>query len=453
MIHLPESFKNLNADVFGKTLEDFEQSIYLPSPISIRLNPLKPSHGFESLESISWTQNGYYLDQRISFTLDPYFHGGHYYVQEASSMILDYVIRKLGIKGPLKILDACAAPGGKSSLLCDILGEESFIHCHEYSGLRAEILRQNMLKWSYPHTLVSKGSIQKLNPLKEFYDFILIDAPCSGEGMFRKETEALNQWNLQKVHRCHSLQNELISECWPLLKKGGYLIYSTCTFNVIENENTVLNIFQNKDAVSLQIPEIQKFNVQESKTQDLFYYRCFPHKIKGEGFSFTVLKKTGNEEIAFNKKGNRLFKTVELPEAFNTRNGSKHINPTIFVKNNKVYGLSDLWLNTYEQIISTGIQVLEIGIPLGQYKGKDWIPNHGVAMASRYFSGIPRLNLSLEEARNYLRGGLFTVASQGDISLDKWCLACFNDVTLGWASHQGQRFKNYYPKEFRIKYL
>jgi 16S rRNA C967 or C1407 C5-methylase (RsmB/RsmF family) len=218
---LPDLFKVQMKNLLGPEYPDFEEALHISSTPSVRLNPFKSEHQLPLAEPVPWCSGGYYLKERPNFTIDPFFHAGHYYVQEASSMFIDYILRSINFKTNSKILDLCSAPGGKSTLLLSFLATDGFLHCHEYDSFRAGILKQNIERWGYPNTIVTSGAMTQLENLDVRYDLILIDAPCSGEGMFRKEPEALKQWNENKVHHCSHLQKNIMNVADTLCAEDG----------------------------------------------------------------------------------------------------------------------------------------------------------------------------------------------------------------------------------------
>ena len=235
---------------FERYLKSFEED----TPVSIRLNPKKMSETggqrFEVIdgEPVAWCREGYYLKQRPNFTYDPLFHAGCYYVQEAASMFLDEVLRQmhnayvshqpLAIR-PLTALDLCAAPGGKSTLLRSALPADCVLYSNEPIRNRASILLENVTKWGYENHIVTNCYPRDYRAAKMKFDLILCDVPCSGEGMFRKDEATIREWSPQNIEKCWQLQRDIVSDAWACLNDGGLLIYSTCTFNIKENEENI----------------------------------------------------------------------------------------------------------------------------------------------------------------------------------------------------------------------
>ena len=243
-MNLPVDFSKAMQQQLGEEYEEFAQALDAPLPTSIRVNPQKTTQE-PLLERVGWSSNGYYLPQRIPFTFDPLFHAGHYYVQEASSMFVEQILKTVVTK-PVRVLDLCAAPGGKTTLALSLLPQGSFVVANEYVSQRAQILAENLIKWGMPNTIVTNNTPADYGKLRHTFDVIIVDAPCSGEGMFRKDEEALVQWSLDNVNLCVDRQKEILASVWPSLKPGGVLIYSTCTYNTAENEDMASNLRDRK---------------------------------------------------------------------------------------------------------------------------------------------------------------------------------------------------------------
>jgi 16S rRNA C967 or C1407 C5-methylase (RsmB/RsmF family) len=238
MLQLPELFVQRMTSRLGGNSQAFFRSLEDPVPVSIRMNTRKPFDGFEGMESVPWCASGFYLKQRHVFTLDPFFHAGCYYVQEASSMFIERAYRNHGdLQRSLRVLDLCAAPGGKSTHLLSLLPEDSLLVSNEPIPSRNAILRDNLSKWGYENVVVTQNEPGDFKRLTGFFDMILVDAPCSGEGLFRKNHEAVREWSESNLSMCSTRQHSILEDVLPSLKPGGLLIYSTCTYNDSENDD------------------------------------------------------------------------------------------------------------------------------------------------------------------------------------------------------------------------
>ncbi|HRE96113.1 MAG TPA: RsmB/NOP family class I SAM-dependent RNA methyltransferase, partial [Flavobacteriales bacterium] len=260
-------------------------------PVSIRIHPLKKFFP-ENEKQVSWCSLGYYLSERPVFTRDPLFHAGCYYPQEASSMFLYHVLSEILPENPVRILDLCAAPGGKTTLAATLLRENDLLIANEIERPRCSVLRENVLKYGDPRVYVTNNAPENFSALEGFFDIIIVDAPCSGEGMIRKDPRALEEWSETNVRTCTVRQHDILQKIWPALKEGGVLVYSTCTYNTDENEKQIENWISNHSAENIELNVPDEWNITKTKAGDVSCYRFFPHKTRGEGFFLSALRKT-----------------------------------------------------------------------------------------------------------------------------------------------------------------
>ena len=298
-MQLPEDFVRetrllMGEERFNRFMEAFNED----APVSIRLNPSKVSHAVG--EKVPWCKEGFYLSGRPQFTFDPLFHAGCYYVQEAASMFVTHVFRTFlspltSHHSPLNILDLCAAPGGKSTAVRTVLPEGSTLVSNEPIPTRAQILLENITKWGWPDCIVTNNYPRDFRKAKARFDIILCDVPCSGEGMFRKDPATISEWSLQNVEKCWRLQREIVADAWECLNPGGILIYSTCTYNIKENEENVRWILDTYEAEALDIPVDPSWNITGSLLPgfDAPVYRFIPGITRSEGLFMCVLRKKG----------------------------------------------------------------------------------------------------------------------------------------------------------------
>ena len=308
----------MGAERFERYLESFEE----PAPVSIRLNPKKKlevrGKRLEVIdgEQVPWCRNGYYLKQRPNFTFDPLLHAGCYYVQEAASMFLDEVLRQQMVNGKLsncKCLDLCAAPGGKSTLLRSALPADSVLYSNEPIRNRASILLENVTKWGYENHIVTNCYPRDYRKAKMKFDLILCDVPCSGEGMFRKDEATIREWSPQNVEKCWQLQREIVADAWACLNEGGFLIYSTCTFNTKENEENIRWILEEfDDARVLKIETKPEWNITGSllKGFDEPVYRFIPGISRSEGLFLCVIRKANHGDCPNDRSAAKIRGTV-----------------------------------------------------------------------------------------------------------------------------------------------
>ena len=324
-MQLPEDFirktkQLMGAERFSRYMEAFDEE----APVSIRLNPQTLGNGSslfdnnsapmsqtkknrpQMFEQVPWCKEGYYLEGRPQFTFDPLFHAGCYYVQEAASMFIVHVLRQY-VHETVEGLDMCAAPGGKSTAMLSVLPEGSTLVSNEPIPTRAQILLENITKWGAKNCIVTNNYPRDFKKAKAKFDLILCDVPCSGEGMFRKDPATIGEWSLQNVEKCWRLQRQIVADAWECLNPGGILIYSTCTFNIKENEENVRWIIDTYEAEPIDIPTEPSWGITGSLLEgfDVPVYRFIPGITRSEGLFVCVLKKSGEWKV---ESGKRILK-------------------------------------------------------------------------------------------------------------------------------------------------
>ena len=292
---LPESFVSYTRETMGEELfAAFVSGLGEEAPVSIRVNRAKWDGDVVHGERVPWSADGYYLPDRPNFTFDPLLHAGCYYVQEASSMFVERVLGQY-VTEPVEMLDMCAAPGGKSLAAIGTLPEGSWLMSNEPIRQRASVLAENVSKWGSERMVVVNNYPEQISKSKLKFDVILCDVPCSGEGMFRKDAQAISEWSVQNVEKCRQLQREIVAEAWKCLRPGGLLIYSTCTFNTRENEENVRWIMDEYGAEILPVDIREEWNVVGSLLAEFDgpVYRFIPGVTRGEGIFMAVMRKDG----------------------------------------------------------------------------------------------------------------------------------------------------------------
>ena len=447
------------------------------TPVSIRINREKLSDVPESAHSIPWSESGFYLEDRPTFTFDPLFHAGCYYVQEASSMFVEQAVRQYVADEPLVALDLCAAPGGKSTLLRSLLPTGSMLISNEVMRNRSQILAENMVKWGHPDVMVTSNDPSEFTPLQHLFDLILTDVPCSGEGMFRKDQVAIDEWSPENVGLCWERQRRILRDIWPCLKPGGLLIYSTCTYNREENEDNVAWISKELGADILPVETQTEWNITGNLTgEDFPVYRFLPHKTVGEGLFLAVLRKhpsadassddfgwsdasgknkknkkaKGNDKARGNdkSKGNSPVKPLAFPTALKEALNLTDTDFDFWIEEGTARAIRSNWHALYE-ILKSRLNVLHAGIVLAEQKGKDWQPHHSLAMSMllnhTYF---PESELTYEQAIAYLRKEAVTLDAEVPRG---YVLLTYHGKALGFAKNIGNRANNLYPQEWRIR--
>ncbi|MBR1889298.1 MAG: rRNA cytosine-C5-methyltransferase [Alloprevotella sp.] len=419
------------------------------APVSIRLNAAKTA----SLEGepVGWCADGRYLESRPRFTLDPLFHSGCYYVQEASSMFIEQAVQTINLH-PQRVLDLCAAPGGKSTLLRSLLPDDCLLVCNEPIKPRHHILAENLAKWGHPNVAITHNFAHDFRPLQGFFDVILADVPCSGEGMFRKDPASRTEWTPQSPENCATLQHSIIEDIWPCLRQGGFLIYSTCTYNRLEDEDNVKWICEALGAELVPVSTRPEWQIYGDATgNSLPVYHFYPHHARGEGFFLALLKKTAEttqKDTSVKKKQNGLFQQIKdnslkqyltIPDNYllgQANDGFIYALPAFSARDM-------LLLRQHLHCVSTGLCLFE-------QKGKKLVPQAELALSTALRTeAFPRVNLSHEEALNYLRRNALSLpeAPHG------YVLICYENHPLGFANNLGSRANNLYPKEWSIKNL
>jgi 16S rRNA C967 or C1407 C5-methylase (RsmB/RsmF family)/NOL1/NOP2/fmu family ribosome biogenesis protein len=444
---LPVDFISETRALLGDEYPLLEAALRTHPAVSLRLNPAK---GLKSLSTdrVGWCDTGYYLPERPAFTFDPLFHAGAYYVQEASSMFLEQAIRAYA-GGPVKCLDLCAAPGGKSTHLLTVLPEGSLLVSNEVIRSRSYILAENTTKWGNPHSIVTHNDPKEIGGLTHFFDILIADMPCSGEGMFRKNPESMNEWSAANVSLCASRQRRILHDSWDALKPGGILIYSTCTYNLEENEENIQYIVTELGAEALPVPVKEAWNITGPLKYNHPVYRFFPHKTRGEGFFLAVVRKKEDGAPPYPKRQKKekgrtksaipadVCNWLVQPEAYQIERREQTI--TAFPQSLA----GDL------QTIAARLQIVSSGINLGEVKGKDILPCHSLAMSTAFNrNAFPAVDLTWDDAIRYLRKEAITLPD----NLPKgYALATYKGYPLGFVKHLGNRSNNLYPQEWRVR--
>lgn len=410
---------------------------------SIRINPAKivdnsilDNLSFDDEKTLS--KDGFFLTKRGEYTLDPLFHSGAYYVQEASSMALELILPYLKEEQPLRALDLCAAPGGKSTHLLSILSSfpSSLLVSNEVIGSRATILAENVEKWGADNVVVSNSDPSEFKKIEDFFNLVVVDAPCSGEGMFRKDVNARQEWSADAVNLCAARQRRIVSDVWGSLKDGGIFVYSTCTFNRFENEDNV------------------KWIVDQMGGELLLDKHFYPgDKGAGEGFYIAIIRKEGETTISSrNNDRQSKQKTKLIPYKMLSN----------WLKGDFIYFLKGDMLKGYRKdliddisYIESQVKVIRSGVAVAtckQAKNKAdiLIPEAGLALSQSFDkSSFPSYDLSLNEALNFLRREPLQI-KEAPLG---YLLITYKGVSLGFVKNIGNRSNNLWPQAWRIKNL
>ena len=407
---LPIDFITRTRALLGEEFDRLEAALNADVPVSIRINSMKGTPAPKAGAPVAWCESGFYLPERLSFTFDPLFHAGAYYVQEASSMFLEQAI-KAYVKEPVRCLDLCAAP-----------------------------------------IVINNDPEEIGEALPHLFDVIVTDVPCSGEGMFRKDTDSTGEWSVDNVRLCASRGRRIIHDIWNALKPGGILIYSTCTYNTEEDEENIHYIIEELGAEALPIPTQEEWQITGALRFEHPVYRFFPHKTRGEGFFLAALRKAEGEieEIRVKSKGKkergkaapsipqeaRLFLSDETSFSLEWNGSFLRAYPKAH---------SDL----FSLINAKPLRVLSAGIYLGEAKGKDFIPSQELALSTALTpNAFPSVELEWEDAIKFLKKEALVLPSGTDKG---YVLVRYQGLPLGFVKNLGNRANNLYPQEWRIR--
>ena len=413
---------------------------------SVRLNPRKDIGLFENNERVQWCNSGVYLKERPVFTLDPAYHAGAYYVQEASSMFLDHLLRNvLQGKKDLRILDLCAAPGGKSTLIASLLDKGSLLVSNEVIRTRASILDENMTRWGYMNTWVTSNDPRDFARLPGYFDVIVVDAPCSGSGLWRKDEKALDEWSEANVQLCGERQQRILADVWPSLKEGGILIYATCSYSPQENEHILDWLAETYDVASLPVDIKEEWGiVSVTSRKGMAGYRFFPNRVKGEGFFIAAVQKNESVEALRLLKFKTLHdKKIQQQAAYLLKDPA-----VLFIQTGKedfsaIYPghEADIYL------LQNAVYLRKTGLKLGMPSAKEWLPSHEVALSIDASENLPHIQVNREQALRFLKREDMGIPEMGK----GWHIVRYQGLGLGWIKSLGNRVNNYLPKHWRIR--
>lgn len=451
MQELPSAFIRQMRQILGDdAAARLDAALHEPPVVSLRYNPFKPTGDrFGGAEPVPWCDDACYLSERPAFTSDPLFHAGCFYVQEASSMFVAQAYRAMDLQ-PRRVLDLCAAPGGKSTLWRTLLPDDALLVANEPLRPRAQILAENLTKWGHPGVVVTNAYGRDFAPLAGFFDVIQADVPCSGEGMFRKDEGAVAQWSPSLVGQCADLGWQIVSEVWPSLRTGGYLVYSTCTFNRQEDELQVDRICRELGAECVAIPVDPAWDI-EGDTTDMQLPVChfFPHRTRGEGFFLALLRKTADTPSP--SKPKRRQPSAAVPP------GAKTVAQ--WLDRSERYKLfatgpdriSAIRSGHFDDMLrlTSACRTLQAGITLAVRKGSKLIPEHALALSTDCApEAFPRCELPLDMALAYLRRESIVLPAELPRG---YVVVTYRGHALGFVNHLGNRANNLYPNEWRIR--
>ncbi len=445
---LPETFLRSLEHVKGFDRKAFEAVHASGEQVtSLRVNPSKKvmlEDGWE-FSQVPWCPHGKYLSQRPSFTMDPLIHAGAYYVQEASSMFLWHSLQQVvGDPANKKVLDLCAAPGGKSSLLASYFSD-GLVVANEVIKQRVQVLTENITKWGIDHVIVTNNDPSHFQSLPGYFDVMVVDAPCSGSGLFRRDPDAVEEWSEGNVQLCSQRQQRILADVLPALKEEGILIYSTCSYSPDEDEMIADWLIDEMGMESRRIDIPAEWGIVEtvSESHAAFGYRFYPDRVKGEGFFIAAFqKKTATSEgrlkeqhISLPSKTDmqQLAGFITIPAAYN-----------VFTSADTLRAIKSAWLREL-RILAQCLYIKKAGTGIGSLKGKDLVPSHELALGMLPLTDMASVTVDKEKALQYLK--------RKELSLDAakgWNLVIYCGLSLGWVKVLPNRINNYYPAEWRI---
>ncbi|WP_297132185.1 RsmF rRNA methyltransferase first C-terminal domain-containing protein [Terrisporobacter sp.] len=432
MTNLPQQFLDEMKEILGQEFDNFLKSYDDPKTTGLRLNTMKMSKkelldlDLFQLTDIPWSKEGFYYDESIDRPgKNPLHESGAYYLQEPSAMS---VVPKLDVQEGDKVLDLCAAPGGKSTYILSKLNNTGLLISNEINPTRIKALGENLERFGAKNCIITNTDSSNLKKVfTGYFDKIVIDAPCSGQGMFRKDEVAIKDWSYSKVLECQSIQKEIIRDGFRMLKKDGILVYSTCTFAKEENEYVIeefINEFEDADLIEM--------------------HRLWPHQVKGEGHFVAKIRKSSDEECYTKKvKTKSLNKELKDYREFEKKFLNVDIKGDFYLKGENLYLLPDNCPDTKK------LKVLRNGLHLGILKKNRFEPSHALSHYLKIDDAKYVENLKIDDTKalEYLKGNtLNTNQSRG------WVLVTIEGIPLGWGKESNGILKNHYPKGLRINY-
>ena len=446
---LPEGFKLSMERELGAEAEALFAALDTEPLTSIRLNPFKSAEVFEG-EAVGWSPCGRYLSSRPQFTLDPLLHGGAYYVQEASSQFVGYLLKGLDLEG-CRVLDMCAAPGGKSTIYSTLVGRSGLVVANDISRSRALALADNVQRWGMGNVVVTCNQPSHIGEFEHWFDVVAVDAPCSGEGMFRKMDEARSEWTLSSPAVCAERQREILAQAWRALRPGGTLLYSTCTFNSLEDEGVVewlASEYGEELEASDRVDLDESWGIVSCVIGPFQCFHFYPHKAQGEGFFAAVARKAEGPSRRTNVKPRRkLFQMLaKADEAEVARWVDTPERVAFRLVGDMIYGYDRSVVDDVVAL-SESLSVVYSGVSFGQIFKRKLKPEHPLSLyVGMNSSVVPSVEVDLDTALTFLRRG--DVAAAGfEEGINR---VVYRGVAIGFVKRIGARCNNMYPKDLRI---
>ena len=446
---LPERFVETMRQTLGEDAEKLFAALDTEPAVSVRLNPAKPAECFDG-EAVGWCKWGKYLAERPQFTLDPLLHGGAYYVQEASSQFVAHLLANHDMEGK-RVLDMCAAPGGKTTIYSTLVGRNGLVVANDISHSRAMALADNVQRWGMGNVVVTCNEPTHIGAFTHWFDVVAVDAPCSGEGMFRKMDEARSEWTPSSPDVCAERQREILAEAWRVLRPGGTLIYSTCTFNPTEDEGIVEWLMSEYGEELESVDRVVTDDVWGVVRSDVGVFQCFhfyPHKARGEGFFAAVARKCdGTVRRSMPKARRKLFSQCAKADVKELSrwvdDASEH---SFMLVGEDIYAYNSAVAEAVVTL-SENLSVVYSGVAMGRIFKQKLKPEHPLALyVGLNRDVVPIVDVSLEDALDYLRRNDIA-ASQFEEGIN---VVGYKGTPIGFVKRIGARCNNMYPKDLRI---
>lgn len=474
---IKEEFKVSVGSIPGVDAEALLRSLETPPEVSLRINSRKRVSEalYEGMTPVEWCSDGYYLSERPAFTQNPLLHAGVFYVQDASSMIYQWLMedicRRLGDRGGLCVLDMCAAPGGKTTASLNALPDGAVVIANEFSRQRARILQENLVKYGYPGVAVTNADAQAFGDMEELFDIVTIDAPCSGEGMMRKESVARTQWSESLVASCAALQREIVKAGVRALRPGGYMLYSTCTFNLSEDEEIVKSLIEEEgmEPVAISLPDGWKIPhgckiphgiaLDGDERISEASLRFMPHITKGEGLFVAMLRKPGNDTMSDlclaqsggkrNAKGKKGAKQKEMVNTDSCKGWISDSDDYEFVEQGGRIMAVPSRLNALVKRLPEKVSLMSAGVEVAKPKGRDLVPSHPLALSTALArETFPTAELEEAQALGYLSREAIVLPPD---TPKGFVIVTYKGYPLGFVKNLGNRANNLYPEDYRIR--
>lgn len=462
-MYLPEQFAANMLTLLGdEGFRRLQEALDGEPSVSVRLNRAKCGAATVAGTQVPWCGDGFYISQRPAFTFDPLLHAGFYYVQEASSMFLHHALSE-HVSGAVALLDLCAAPGGKTTTALGALPGGSVVMCNEPVRQRAQVLAENIAKWGAPNVVVTNSYPRDYARSGLAFDIILCDVPCSGEGMFRKDAEAVAGWSEAAVDSCCALQREIVADAWECLRPGGLMVYSTCTFNTREDEENVRWIAGRLGGQLLQVSTDSSWRIVPSLLPGFGgpVYRFLPGFTRGEGLFMAVIRKEGDAGPDRKPPAPRKRRAkggtqgrcqhgaaAQAAGLLSCLRESDTFVPVTLTGGRELAALPAAMADMYARA-ERHLKILAAGVPLGLAKGHGYTPHPALALSTALAPGaFPRAELTYPQAVSYLRHEAITLpdgAPRGHV------VVTWQGAPLGFVKNIGNRANNLFPQEWRIK--